>query len=235
MDPPRDPDQPTSLRPTVAPLGLPAEVADTGLGIPGCEFTLTATPASPSVARDHIRRWLRRAGWPPEPLEEVVYAVSEAVSNAIEHAYPPDGEGIVEVTGWMPTRLNGQRRALVKVGDHGRWRPIPLAHEGRRRGIPLMRSFMDTVVICRGEQPTAAGTEVLLISRPVPPHPDPVLAFEATSVSSGDVAHYARTTHSPAPSWDRAVCCAFVVTVRPLRCCGGLRALQGIIRASAIR
>jgi len=27
-----------------------------------------------------------------------------------------------------------------------------------------MRSFMDTVVICRGEQPTAAGTEVLLIS-----------------------------------------------------------------------
>jgi anti-sigma regulatory factor (Ser/Thr protein kinase) len=235
MDPPRDPDQPTSLRPTVAPLGLPAEVADTGLGIPGCEFTLTATPASPSVARDHIRRWLRRAGWPPEPLEEVVYAVSEAVSNAIEHAYPPDGEGIVEVTGWMPTRLNGQRRALVKVGDHGRWRPIPLAHEGRRRGIPLMRSFMDTVVICRGEQPTAAGTEVLLISRPVPPHPDPVLAFEATSREFGGC----RTlrTHNTQPGSFVGPGC--VLCLRgdgaPLAMLRRVARLAGIIRASAIR
>jgi anti-sigma regulatory factor (Ser/Thr protein kinase) len=172
MDAPLDPDQPTSLRDNELPVGLPgfpAEVADTGSGIPGCEFTLSATLASASVARDRISRWLNRAGWPPKPSEEVVYAVSEAVTNAIEHAYPPEGEGIVEVTAWMSTAVNGERRALVRVRDHGRWQPIPLADEGRRRGIPLMRSFMDTVVICRGDQPASIGTEVLLISRPVPP------------------------------------------------------------------
>jgi serine/threonine-protein kinase RsbW len=169
MDPPSDPDQLTSVRPNGLPRGLPAEVADAELGVPGCEFTVTATLASASVARDRVCRWLRRAGWPAEPLEEVVYAVSEAVSNAIEHAYPPDSEGIVEVTGWMSTLATGQRRTLVRVRDHGRWRPIPLADEGRRRGIPLMRAVMDTVVICRGEPPITTGTDVLLISRPVPP------------------------------------------------------------------
>jgi anti-sigma regulatory factor (Ser/Thr protein kinase) len=169
MDPPSDPDQLTSVRSNGLPRGVPAEVADTGLGVAGCEFTVTAEPASASVARDRVSRWLRGAGWPPEPLEEVVYAVSEAVSNAIEHAYPPDSDGIVEVTGWTPILATGQRRALVRVRDRGRWRPIPLADEGRRRGIPLMRAFMDTVVICRGEHPITTGTDVLLISAPVPP------------------------------------------------------------------
>jgi hypothetical protein len=89
MDPPSDPDQLTSVRSNGLPRGVPAEVADTGLGVAGCEFTVTAEPASASVARDRVSRWLRGAGWPPEPLEEVVYAVSEAVSNAIEHALPP--------------------------------------------------------------------------------------------------------------------------------------------------
>jgi len=169
MDPPRDPDQLTSVRSNGLPRGVPAEVADTGLGVAECEFTLTAELASASVARDRVSRWLRGAGWPPEPLEEVVYAVSEAVSNAIEHAYPPDSDGIVEVTGWMAILATGQRRAVVRVRDHGRWRPIPLADEGRRQGIPLMRAFMDAVVICRGEHPITTGTDVLLISPPAPP------------------------------------------------------------------
>jgi hypothetical protein len=51
--------------------GVPAEVAHSGLGVAGCEFTVTATPASASVARDRVSRWLRGAGWPPEPLERV--------------------------------------------------------------------------------------------------------------------------------------------------------------------
>lgn len=94
---------------------MPAEVADTGLGVAGCEFTVTAELASASVARDRVSRWLRLAGWPPEPLEEVVYAVNEAVSNAIEHAYPPNSDGTVDVTGWLPILATGQRRAVVRV------------------------------------------------------------------------------------------------------------------------
>ncbi len=169
MDPPSDPGQLTSVRSNGLPRKLPAEATPAGLGVPECEFTVTARPASASVARDQVSRWLCRAGWPPEPREEVVYAVSEAVSNAIEHAYPPNSDGTVEVTGWMPILATGQRRALVRVRDHGRWRPIPLADQGRRRGILLMRAFMDTVVVCRGEHPTTTGTDVLLISPSLPP------------------------------------------------------------------
>lgn len=128
---------------------------------------LPADPSTPSVARSRVRRWLTALCWPAGQRDDILLAVSEAVSNAVEHAYLDQPCGLVEIRGGVETTPGGQRRVTVIVRDHGRWRPIPVHNENRRRGIPLMRACMDTVTI---GQPVddPVGTWVVLRSRAVP-------------------------------------------------------------------
>jgi anti-sigma regulatory factor (Ser/Thr protein kinase) len=51
------------------------------------QLELAADPVVASVVRDEVGRWLTVLGWPADQGEDIVLAVSEAVSNAIEHAY----------------------------------------------------------------------------------------------------------------------------------------------------
>jgi anti-sigma regulatory factor (Ser/Thr protein kinase) len=129
---------------------------------------LPADSIAPSVARDRVRYWLTALCWPAGQRDDIVLAVSEAVSNAIEHAYLDQPSGLVEIRSGVETTPGGQRRVTVIVRDHGHWRPVPVHDENRRRGIPLMRACMDTVTI---GQPSddQAGTCVVLRSRAVPP------------------------------------------------------------------
>jgi serine/threonine-protein kinase RsbW len=129
---------------------------------------LAADPIAISVARHQLRRWLAGFSWPAGQLDDIVLAVSEAVTNAIEHAYLDQSAGVVEVRGGIETTPGGQRRVTVIVRDHGRWRLPPTDDENRRRGIPLMRACMDTVTI---GQPNdgRVGTWVVLRSRAVSP------------------------------------------------------------------
>ena len=86
---------------------------------------------------------------------DVVFAVSEAASNAVEHAYrQPAADDIVELTFWTEGAA-----ICIEIVDHGRWRP-PVSSElsGRARGIPVMRKLMDSVLISCDER----GTRVLL-------------------------------------------------------------------------
>lgn len=52
-------------------------------------FSLTPDVASASIARDRVRAWLARHDWPDDQTHDLVYAVSEAVTNAAEHAFRP--------------------------------------------------------------------------------------------------------------------------------------------------
>ena len=70
----------------------------------------------------------------------VITAIGEALANAIEHAY-------VEMPGTVRLRLGlADSEINVKIEDSGRWRPVT-KNEERGRGIPLMRSLMDSVEI----------------------------------------------------------------------------------------
>jgi anti-sigma regulatory factor (Ser/Thr protein kinase) len=129
---------------------------------------LPADPIVSSVARHQVRRWLAALSWPAGQLDDIVLAVSEAVSNAVEHAYLDQPPGVVEVRGGAEATPGGQRRVTVIVRDHGRWRPAPIDDENRRRGIPLMRACMDTVTIGQPDD-DPVGTWVVLRSRAVPP------------------------------------------------------------------
>jgi len=160
----------------VPPTRLPAR-SETGL--PGgavnrsesrrlLRLALPADPIVISVARHQVQRWLVGLSWPPDQLEDIVLAVSEAVSNAVEYAYLDQPRDVVEVHGGVEETPDEQRRVTVVVRDHGRWRPAPADTENRRRGIPLMRACMDTVTIGQPDD-GRAGTWVVLRSRAVPP------------------------------------------------------------------
>ncbi len=129
---------------------------------------LPADPVVVSVARDRVRQWLTALCWPADQGGDVVLAVSEAMSNAAEHAYRDQAVGLVTMTGGVETVPGGQRRVTVVVRDYGRWRPIPIRHDNRRRGIPIMRACMDTVTIEHSPD-DQVGTCVVLRSRVVPP------------------------------------------------------------------
>ncbi|WP_345603862.1 ATP-binding protein [Pseudonocardia adelaidensis] len=133
------------------------------------QLLLPAIPVAARTARLHLRSWLQRERWPDEPSDDISYGVSEAVTNAVEHAYPPGVDGAtVTVTAEVELLPTGMRRVRVRVSDRGRWRPIPQVPCGRGRGFTLMKGLMDRVVITRGDG-TTAGTEVVLVSPPVAP------------------------------------------------------------------
>jgi anti-sigma regulatory factor (Ser/Thr protein kinase) len=127
-----------------------------GAGPPGVRIDRLdlTVPADPRVLRS-IRQSLRRLasdlGLDGERSEALVVAVGEAVSNAIEHAYP-------EARGRIHLRARRVGAVLVvEVQDHGRWRQ-GATEEHRGHGLQLMRAFVDGVDI----ETTAVGTTVRL-------------------------------------------------------------------------
>ena len=112
---------------------------------------LPAIPASLGVIRARLRTWLPTAQVTPSAAAEVLLAVGEAVSNAVEHAVRGTaGDVEVEVT----ARATTTGLALT-VKDNGRWHaPRRSAQPGH--GSRLMNSFVDTVTVT----PTRQGTTV---------------------------------------------------------------------------
>ena len=123
-------------------------------------MVLAADPVSPSLVRQRFRRWLGAMEWPERDGDDIVMAVSEAVCNAVEHAYPPDSDGEIRVAARKFDDAQGGRRIVVAVEDDGRWRPFPPATRHRGHGLLMMHACMDVVDLCR-DQP---GTTVVMTS-----------------------------------------------------------------------
>ena len=107
---------------------------------------MSTDSTTPRRLRTALGRWLDANGAAPGEGPEIVLACSEAVANAIEHAYGPDG-GVVELVA---------RRAhddvAITVKDRGRWRPPRPSDHGR--GRLLMESLMDEVTTDAGRDGT---------------------------------------------------------------------------------
>lgn len=142
---------------------------------PVLHVVLGAEWVAASLARDRVRHWLEGLDWPPAQLDELVLAVSEAVSNSVEHGYgmgpgPPALEeawqaGTVTVEGrTVPSGADGFRCVEFTVCDDGGWRE-PAAERGRGHGLLVMRACVDDLVV----DGRASGTTVVLRSRPAPP------------------------------------------------------------------
>jgi anti-sigma regulatory factor (Ser/Thr protein kinase) len=112
---------------------------------------LPAIPASLAVIRARLRTWLPSARVNPSAAAEVVLAVGEAASNAVEHAVRGTARDVeLEVT----VRATNTGLALT-VKDNGRWH-APRRRAQRGHGSRLMRALVDTVTVT----PTPQGTTV---------------------------------------------------------------------------
>ena len=113
-------------------------------------------PAKPGVLADvrhSLRRWLRDSGAASEEVMEITMAVSEACTNAVEHAYAP-----AAATFSLAARRDSGTVSIT-VRDTGQWRPP--RGENRGRGLNIIRAAMDAVEI----NTTAAGTEIVMHRR----------------------------------------------------------------------
>jgi anti-sigma regulatory factor (Ser/Thr protein kinase) len=120
---------------------------ETGAPAP-LRIRLPAVPGSLAVIRAHLRTWLPTAAVNPCTAADVLLAVGEAASNAVEHAVDGTARNVeLEVT----VRATNTALALT-VKDNGRWHA-----PGRRgHGSRLMGALVDHVTIT----PTPQGTTV---------------------------------------------------------------------------
>jgi anti-sigma regulatory factor (Ser/Thr protein kinase) len=133
---------------------LVAKGPGTDAGAPApLRIRVPAIPASLAVIRAHLRTWLPTAAVNPSTAADVLLAVGEAASNAVEHAVEGTARNVeLEVT----VRATNTGLALT-VKDNGRWHaPQPSAPGRRGHGSRLMSALVDHVTIT----PTPQGTTV---------------------------------------------------------------------------
>ena len=121
------------------------------------EYAHQSWPADPVVLRpirDEVHRWPSPISLDPDAHEDLVYAVSEAATNAVEHAYQlPTAESVVEISFWTDGPI-----LCIEIVDHGVWK-VPSSEElGRGRGIQMMHQLAESVAIHYDDR----GTRVLL-------------------------------------------------------------------------
>jgi anti-sigma regulatory factor (Ser/Thr protein kinase)/putative methionine-R-sulfoxide reductase with GAF domain len=114
---------------------------------------VVAEPRELGRIRRIVRRWLRNQGADDQAAIEIVLAVGEACTNAIEHAYSP-GPAEFEVDA---RAHDGE--AILTVRDAGRWRSARGAYRGR--GLRIIRTAMDGVDIKSSD----LGTEIMMRRR----------------------------------------------------------------------
>src|SRR4051812_50166846 len=118
------------------------------------------------MARDRVAAWLARHRWPAEESHDIVYAVSEAVTNVCEHAYERHESGTVEITAHVEHPTAQTRRVRVSVIDEGRWQHRATRPFTRGRGLRGIRALMAGGRLRRGTD-TPPGAP------PVPTSPPP--------------------------------------------------------------
>ncbi len=109
---------------------------------------MPAVPASLQPLRQTVRTWLSDLGADRVPAEDLLLAIGEAVTNAVEHAYGPRPEEVVL------SLVAEDDLAICTVSDTGRWRSPRGTLRGR--GLTLMEALTASLDVSR----TDTGTTV---------------------------------------------------------------------------
>lgn len=118
-------------------------------------WTWPATNGSVPLAREVVTGYLRSAGTPDPPLGDIRLALSEAVTNVVEHAYlaaPAPGDVRVRVE-------FDNREIHVDVEDDGRGPKPRLDSPGLGLGLPLIATLTQRM---ETHDSTAGGTRLAM-------------------------------------------------------------------------
>jgi anti-sigma regulatory factor (Ser/Thr protein kinase) len=140
--------------------GLPEPVCETAMSIDLSALYLfrEMSPDRQELAtvRATLTAWAQAVGFTGYGLDDVVLAVDEAVTNAIEHGYrdrPDDQPGrVVVFAGCTPV----QRMVHLVVADHGCWRPPPADPGIRGRGLSIITKVTERFDLHPSEHGTVA-------------------------------------------------------------------------------
>lgn len=115
---------------------------------PTLHLELPAVPGAAGRSRRATGCWLAALCGAPAPCDtaqDLVLAVSEAVSNSVEHAYRGDASGVVVLDGDV-----AGRRVRLTVSDRGGWRDPPADSGFRGRGLEMIEAVAEDVTVDRG-------------------------------------------------------------------------------------
>jgi serine phosphatase RsbU (regulator of sigma subunit)/anti-sigma regulatory factor (Ser/Thr protein kinase)/ABC-type transporter Mla MlaB component len=131
--------------------------------VPVLRLELSNQPDSVTAARRGVGEWLDRIDAAPDDKDALQLAVVEAVTNSVEHAYPPGRAGPVE----LRAALCDDGYLECQITDHGAWKPPDprMAHRGH--GLMVAGHLVDSMVLSHPSRPAGApsgatGTVVTL-------------------------------------------------------------------------
>ena len=113
------------------------------------QLDLSSEATNVAVARDALAKLARRVG---ARVDDVRIAVSEAVGNAVVHAYRGGATGTIRVTGRCQ-----RGRLVVTVADDGMGMTPNPGNPGLRVGIPLITKLCDDVRFTSSEKGTVVS------------------------------------------------------------------------------
>ena len=128
----------TQLKPVIAMQRVDTDV----------KLTLPARPENVSVIRHVLGAFAEALRLPDELVEDLRLAVTEACTNVVRHAYPPEQTGPVEIS-IQPL----EEQVTVIVSDHGRGIGTSSDTTGPGLGLPLIAAIADDVEL----QPVPGG------------------------------------------------------------------------------
>ena len=126
--------------------------------VPPLQLALPSARSSLTTARDAFADWLSRLDATADDWEALHLAMVEMVTNAIEHAYPRQAPGIIE----LDATLGSDGSVTCLIIDHGTWQPPDPADADRGHGLMVAGHVVDKLLV---SHPASGGTTVTLRHR----------------------------------------------------------------------
>jgi anti-sigma regulatory factor (Ser/Thr protein kinase)/anti-anti-sigma regulatory factor len=121
--------------------------------VPALHLELPSRRPSLAKARDAFAGWLSRLDAAAEDWEALHLAMVEVFTNAIEHAYPREAPGSVE----LDAELGDDGYVECRVTDQGTWRPPDPADADRGHGLMVAGQVVDRLLVSHPPQAEAAA------------------------------------------------------------------------------
>jgi anti-sigma regulatory factor (Ser/Thr protein kinase)/anti-anti-sigma regulatory factor len=110
---------------------------------PALRLALPSERPSLTTARDAFAGWLSQLDVAADDTEALHLALVEVFTNAIEHAYPRDQPGLIE----LEASLGEDGYVECRVTDHGSWRQPDPADADRGHGLMVAGQVIDRLLV----------------------------------------------------------------------------------------